>query len=572
MQLLAIGALAFSSLMLLFLYIKERRRANELSKEIVDIRKSSEEQKSRLAKVIKISDNQQLELFKANDRVEKNNSRLKIILGQSDRFQAQLRDAKEEAIAAEKAKDEFLSNMSHEIRTPLNAILGFIQILQRSNLSAKEMGYLNIISNSSHSLLSIINDILDFAKIRSGKFSIDPHEVDIAKEMADVCELYSPKIFEKKIDFLTHIDPAMPSLVKVDAVRIKQIVSNFLSNAVKFTPENGNIGLHVTYDSSQELLKIYVKDSGIGIRQENLDKVFNTFSQEDASTSRNFGGTGLGLSICKQLAELMHGKVGLESEEGKGSTFSVNIPVEVINVEPNRYDIQEEVTVLLGDKHERQKKLLMRYLDEMGIKYVIAEEYSKDMPCVKLLTDADSIEKCTIAEKEGCDIILVGYAHTDKNPAHKELTFPLNAAKIEETLNYKHKSVKKTESLRQFKGHLLIAEDNMVNQQFINLLLEDYGLTCDIANDGQEAVDLYKQNDYSMVLMDCQMPNKTGIEATEEILAYESAQGKKPKPIVALTANAMQEDRDRFLAVGIDEYVTKPIDIKGFEKVLEKYL
>jgi len=249
----------------------------------------------------------------------------------------ELEIAKNEAIEAEKAKDAFLSNMSHEIRTPLNAIIGFITLLQESKLSFKEQDYLNIIQNSSHSLLSIINDILDFAKIRSGNFSIDPYEVDIANEISNVTELFSSKVFEKNINFLTYIDPKIPSLVKIDAVRVKQILSNYLSNAVKFTPDNGSVELNITYDSTSKSIRAYVKDSGIGIRKENLSKIFNPFSQEDDSTARNFGGTGLGLSISKKLAELMGGDVWLESIEKEGSTFGVFIPVEILKASTHQY-------------------------------------------------------------------------------------------------------------------------------------------------------------------------------------------------------------------------------------------
>ena len=571
-NLLVIGLLSLLVVILLLLYVNERRSRKKLSKELNILDASHDDAQKRLAKVIKISDNQQLELFKEKDNVTKNNARLRIILRQSDRFQAQLRDAKEEAVAAEKAKDSFLSNMSHEIRTPLNAILGFIQILQRSKLSTKDMGHLGIIETSSHSLLAIINDILDFAKIRSGKFTIDPHEVDITKEMADICELYSSKIFEKNIDFLTHINPTVPKLIEVDAVRIKQVVSNYLSNAVKFTPKNGNIGVNVSFDEAKNYLNIYVKDDGIGIRQDNQAKVFDVFSQEDSSTSRRFGGTGLGLSICKQLTELMGGRTGLESEEGNGSTFSLHIPAKIKNDALRLYETSENIAIFLDNTLDRQKKLLVRYLDEMDIEYTIIDTYTTEHTFSKLITTLENIKKFNITQKKGLDIVTLEYGHKEDDYEYHELTLPLNAFKIEEALNKKAEEIVQEQRVKQFSGHVLVAEDNVVNQQYIALLLEDYGLSFDIAKDGQETVDFYKQKDYDLILMDCQMPKKSGIEATVEILEYEKDQNKKALPIVALSANALPEDKEKFIAVGIDDYITKPIDLKELEKVLGKHL
>ena len=254
-------------LVLIVFFLKERTKNRILRSKLVTLEKSNIESQKRLNKVIKISDSQQLELFNESEKSAKNTARLEIVIKQSDRFQKELLDlnskltiAEGEAVSAEKAKDAFLSNMSHEIRTPLNAILGFVKILQRSTHSSKDKEYLNIIENSGQSLIAIINDILDFAKIRSGQFSIDPFEVDITKEMENVAELFSSKVFEKEIDYLTYIDPLLPSTIKIDVVRVKQIVSNYLSNAIKFTPEYGRIELCVGFDASLKRLNVYVKD------------------------------------------------------------------------------------------------------------------------------------------------------------------------------------------------------------------------------------------------------------------------------------------------------------------------
>ncbi|MDH5464889.1 MAG: ATP-binding protein, partial [Thiovulaceae bacterium] len=269
-------------------------------------------------------------------------------------------EAKELAQAAEKSKDDFLAAMSHEIRTPLNAILGFVAILFKSDLPKKEKDYLGIIDNSGQALLTIINDILDFAKIRSGKFEIDNYECDPTVEVENILDLFSSKMLEKGIEFIPYIDPSLPATVSMDGVRVRQIVSNYLSNAVKFTPEEGLVYVRVLFDVQTEVLSIYVQDSGIGIKKENIDKVFGAFSQEEGSTSRKYGGTGLGLSISKDLAKLMHGSVGVDSIEGQGSTFYLHIPVTVVQ-ERKQQEWVKEIIISPEDMNAHQYKLLYKY-------------------------------------------------------------------------------------------------------------------------------------------------------------------------------------------------------------------
>jgi len=367
---------------------------------------------------------------------------------------------------AMRAKGDFLANMSHEIRTPLNAILGFIGILKKDEEDEKRKKYFDILDTSSHSLLTIINDILDFSKIESGKLDIEKERFDIKKAYEEIFSLYFEKAKAKDISLHLNIDASFPKQVLGDVVRVKQIVSNILSNAIKFTPDNGSIEINVYYDKQKNYLKCSIVDNGIGIQEQNLSKVFNAFSQADSSTTRKFGGTGLGLSISKHLVELMNGSIEVSSVVGKGTSF--------------RFEIE-------------------------------------------LPEEDDAIEPVCIESED-------------------EVTF---------SENYK----------------VLVVEDNKTNQMLIKILLMDVNLGCDIVENGQEAIDRVKEKEYDIILMDENMPILNGIEASKKIREMEIR-----TPIIAVTANAFKGDKEKFLKAGMDDYISKPIDIKEFLRVLKKYL
>ena len=368
---------------------------------------------------------------------------------------------------AMRAKGDFLANMSHEIRTPLNAILGFISILKKDEHDEKRKKHFDILDTSSHSLLTIINDILDFSKIESGKLDIEKEKFDVKKAYEETFSLYYEKAKAKDIALHLNIDASFPKQVLGDVVRVKQIVSNILSNAIKFTPDNGKIEINVDYDKQKNHLNCSIVDSGIGIEEENLSKVFNSFAQADSSTTRKFGGTGLGLSISKHLVELMNGSIAVSSVVGKGTNFSFEIELQEVEKDeeiPLTVEIEEEFT------------------------------FSK---------------------------------------------------------NYK----------------VLVVEDNKTNQMLVKILLMDVNLVCDIVENGQEAVDTVKEKEYDIILMDENMPILNGIEASKKIREL-----KITTPIVAVTANAFKGDKEKFLEAGMDDYVSKPIDVKEFLRVLKKYL
>jgi len=377
----------------------------------------------------------------------------------------ELEYSKERIEKISRYKSEFLSNMSHEIRTPLNAILGFIEILREKEKDRENIEYLNIISKNSSQLLGIINDILDLNKIESGKLSIDP--VNFSRnELESIYHLFRARALQKKIDFKFEITANIPEFLYGDILRIKQIIGNLISNAIKFTKSNKCVCVKIDY--SKEDLIIEVKDQGKGIEKEKLDHIFKSFTQEDSSVTREYGGSGLGLTISSSLTKMMNGKIEVESEVGVGSLFVVTLPL-----------------------------------------------------------------------KEGNKV------------THKD------SLKHEEDFSGKK---------------ILVVEDNMSNQLFMRVLLGKFKVDFEMANDGLEAIEKFKSNRYDLILMDINMPNMSGIEATKRILELEAEFNLPHVPIVALTANALSGDKKRFLEAGMDCYLSKPLKKDELYEIFRKFL
>ncbi len=492
-------------------------------------------------------------------------------------------DARVEALNAGKSKEYFLSNMSHEIRTPLNAILGFVNLLKDENVSKKHKKYLDIILNSGENLLSIINDILDFSKLRSGEFTIEPMTFSIHEEISHTMELFVASANDKNITITSFIDPNIPSEIYADPLRIKQILSNFLSNAVKFTRDGGIISVEATCDNN--ILKVRVKDNGIGISQDDIGNVFTAFAQAQFSQNKKNDGTGLGLSICQQLAEHMNGSVSANSALGKGSTFFLNIPIEIKNSTCQIFEDVQEFKVLKIVMYSKCKESLDKY--EAFLKYATVFDMNVEvvdnleMPfdvAVYIHDEIDNEFKNNILQSDKKYIPLMGKLSDeyDKYDHIMPMCFPLYCSKIKATFSellnpdsYYHETRKRG---KKFDAHILVAEDNEANQELIKIILLKYGLTFDLVFNGLEAVEMYKLNNYDFILMDEQMPIMNGTEAVQKILEYEKSKGLRHTPISALTANVIKGVKEKGLSSGYDEFLGKPIILKELERVFSLYL
>lgn len=490
----------------------------------------------------------------------------------------------QEAINASKAKEYFLSNMSHEIRTPLNAILGFVSLLRDETTNPRYQKYLDIISNSGENLLHIINDILDFSKLRSGEFTVDPHPFNIHNEITHTMELFVPSANSKNITLTSYIDPAIPYELVADALRIKQIVGNFLSNAVKFSDHGGVI--HVESRCEGGILAISVRDQGIGISKSDQERIFDAFSQVQVGNHKLNEGSGLGLSICKQLAIHMGGTIELDSLFGVGSTFTLKIPV-IINPDCalTKFDVSlfEGIRFALFayDPNEHFKiESLQRYWEHFGLDVRNVTSLDEEFDLLIFLESSidDTMRESIIARKIPSIVILDFLDDRyDAFPTIAPLTFPIYCTKLQgamsEVLNSTLAGELPVNKMRLgLKGRVLVAEDNDANQELIKIILERYGLTYRIASNGLEALELYQSESFDLILMDQQMPLMNGNEATASILAYERENRQGHIPIVALTANVIKGSREHSLQNGYDAFLGKPIVLKEIEQIFERYL
>lgn len=499
----------------------------------------------------------------------------------------QLQQVKEEAKAAAAMKGEFLANMSHEIRTPMNGILGFAALLAKSELSGQQRKYLDIINNSTQTLLGIINDILDFSKLESGKFELDYSDINPFVEFDKIAQLFSAVMAEKQITFTVIIDPMISECIHIDLLRTQQVLSNLISNAVKFTPEQGDITFYIRLlekSSGEARLRIGVQDSGIGIAHEQQKKIFEAFSQADSSITRKFGGTGLGLSISSHLVSLMGGRLGVESEEGKGSDFYFELNVKVCPIEHSlsAYFQTQEITILKGSKepcvYEEQVK---SYFEALRIPYRIIENgdfdaYPHTHTIYVLFCHTDPKIIDALIQKNRAAIVICNDKDMNITASNLTLVYDLehNLSALYNALIRTAQASVITDAVSasgnrsvNYAGKVLVAEDNKVNQMLIMEFLQQYGLDSDIVENGRHALDKLDQETYNLILMDVNMPIMGGIETVGIIKKMGIS-----TPVVALTANAMEGDREKFLAAGFDNYLSKPIVIDQFEKILETYL
>lgn len=519
---------------------------------------------------------------------------------------AQTREDKEAAQEASEAKSMFLANMSHEIRTPLNGIVGFTELLRDTGLKDEQTEFVDIIEKSSENLLEIINNILDLSKIESNKLEIEDIIFNPMEEFEGAVEVYAVRASEKHIDLGCFIDPQLDKTIKGDPTKLKEVIINLLSNAVKFTPSSGAINViikKVHTDSSDKVkISFEVQDTGIGVTNEQKSRIFEAFSQADTSITRKYGGTGLGLTISSKFVELMGGKLSLRSEVGKGTTFFFAIEFEEVKLheEKTQEDFSNLNVLVLENPHKskQQETFLLEYLERLKASYTKFRsmdellELQKEQSYDIVFVDYDYIEENMLSSYANLPSKLVLLTRSSMMKKVDSLSVdifktiyePLNFSKIRTVFDIYHKTtlnkdIEKDETTKEFnvetskfKANVLVAEDNVINQKLIRRTLEDLGLTITIANNGLEAFQKRKDEDFDLIFMDIQMPHLDGVEATKEILEYEEDYNQPHVPIIALTANALKGDKDKFISMGLDEYTTKPLVRKEIITLLNHFL
>jgi signal transduction histidine kinase/CheY-like chemotaxis protein len=513
---------------------------------------------------------------------------------------------KMEALEANESKSLFLANMSHEIRTPLNGIVGFTELLKSTDLNNEQIEFTNIIEKSSENLLSIINNILDLSKIESNKTELDIIIFDPIVEFENAVETYGVRASEKNIELNFFLDPAINKKVLGDSVKIKEVIINLLSNAIKFTDLGGKISVEIKQVSSidnQTEISFSIQDDGVGMTKEQQLNVFNAFTQADVSITRKYGGTGLGLTISTKFLELMNSKLELESQKEKGSRFFFNIIFEEVleSTELGTTPVFDDVKICKFnyDVPIQQDIYLSKYLDYYHVTHSSFSTPSHLKKCnenegiksiwLDLDDCSDEIIKTIRKLKSNKLILLSSFSNRNKlesldmNVA-QVLYKPITPSKIVQGLQAispKEKVSRKNTSLKtqefpfqdiQFEGKILVAEDNFINQKLIKQILLRYGVSVELANNGLEAFEKRKSEQYDLIFMDIQMPVMDGVEATHEIVNYEIEEELAHTPIVALTANALNGDRERFMSEGLDEYIPKPIETNELLFILKKFL
>ncbi len=539
-------------------------------------------------------------------------------VSQMKQVEAALVEARDQAIHVSRLKSEFLANVSHEIRTPMNGIIGMTELLIGTALTSEQSEYADAVGRSAQYLMNIINDILDFSKIEAGRVELEQIEFDLRESVEDVIELLAEQAQEKNLVLAATIDPELPATFRGDPYRLQQVLTNLVGNAIKFTP-SGEVVVRVRRNASSDGrcdVAVEVLDSGIGISTELKSRLFQPFTQGDGSTTRRFGGTGLGLAISRQLVELMGGQIGAEVRSGGGSRFWFDVPLTIVAEHPailiTSSGWNEPRRALLSISQKDRLETTLAVLQSLGFSTTVASTGQE-----LILLAGDAILQC-----EPFHLMLVPNDLPDMNSiqlaSHLKLVGvlpeqslarfvsmrdraserendPLFAATISdpsrrrtliETIEGIMSGAHMSQSLQELKqqletprpartesrSRLLIAEDNAINQRVAKRMLEKLGLEADIVDNGANAVAALREIAYPLVLMDCQMPEMDGFQATTEIRLWESEQGLSRTPIVAMTAHAMPGDRERCLEVGMDDYLSKPITLASLEATLSRWI
>jgi two-component system sensor histidine kinase/response regulator len=528
----------------------------------------------------------------------------------AQRALAQARDA---ALQSAQMKSEFLANMSHEIRTPMNAVIGMTDLLAESRLTAEQRDYVQVVRKSGDALIALIDDVLDLSKIEAGKLRLETVDFDLRERVENVADLLADRAHAKGLELTTLIDPELPGLLSGDPVRMGQVLSNLVSNAIKFTSQGGVfVAVRVEGKDAGRRIVFEVKDSGIGLSADAQKKLFQPFMQADGSTTRKYGGTGLGLAISRQLVEMMGGEIGVESAEGQGSSFWFRIPFRSgAASSSDSLTLSGRPTVLLFTANTSTQQVLQSYLHALGVVPVMAAKNDalKDRgPALAvivekgevMLDDLSLVQRLKKHPALGETPVLYVTSLRDK-PALEDLrqwqmtlslTKPLKMGTLAMVLRglalfqtssptsplptsppAPIKEIPKAIESRTDspgKARILLVEDNEINQTVAFARLGKYGFQPNLAQNGKEAVAAAKETTFDLILMDCQMPEMDGYQATQAIRQQEGT-GRRT-PIIALTAHAIPGDREKCLAAGMDDYLSKPFKPEELQATLEKWL
>lgn len=574
----------------------------------------------------------------AKDRLETANQKLQSEIEERRKIEKQLEKARDDAEQASKSKGDFLATISHEIRTPMNGVLGALDLVRDMPLGTEQRDLVATAHSSTESLIAIINNVLDFSKIEVGRLELEDIEIDLQRLVSEVTGLLGKRANEKGVQIAYSVSPEVPDTLRGDPTRLRQILNNLVGNAVKFTHQ-GKIDVRIGVarnTASNVLLRFEVQDTGIGMSPAVQASLFQPFTQADSSMARKYGGTGLGLSICKQLVEFMGGRIGIESETGKGSTFwfTLDLAKQAHAVRHRRTDLRGALLLVLTANRELKTKLATDFsrweasfefaatADEAMGKLRSSAEIGGAWSYNALIVDAESEpERLLPLASEirfdkgltGTLLVAIGTALGEQEaleaavdvclptPLRAQALFDALAGLIEEPENSgasgagaaavtdraepivlppPHRpSDARTDAgaaekptLPQYRGHVLLAEDNPVNQKVAKHVMERLGLSVDVANDGNEAVEAVAKGTYDVVLMDWQMPNMDGLQATQAIRRIEKDENRKRVPIIVVTANAMEGDRERCLEGGADDYLAKPFKKEALRDSTIKWL